>query len=575
MHSRAIHTVVLWICFTGLGAQSPGLELIPLDREIRGIAPRQIVVADSLEAMKVLRESLQELRGMGYLAASADSIVFDSTGGQAWIWAGPRLSWGKLCFASIQATVLRGARVRPARFEDRFVRADRVSGVQARILDYYENTGHPFARIWIDQLSIEGDGISGMLRVEPGELFLFDSLYMKGNARIHATYLQKLTGIVPGEAYREDMVRKMPSRIRGSVFLEEARPPELEFYRGSVDVYTYLNRNRASQFSGIIGMLPDHGKTGKLLVTGEIGLSLLNAIGRGEQFRFGWRSLEPRTQDLQVGIGYPYILGSNMGVDFRFDLLKQDTTYISLNPVIDLRFQLGGANYLNAFLDHFSSSVIGTGTIEDAEMLPPYADVTGSLYGLGVRYVNLDRPVNPCRGWDIEARIGIGNRRIRKNPAIREQAYEGVDLNSTKMRSIATASFFRPITGRFVLHFRGQAGLVSSDRLFENELFRIGGFHTLRGTDENSIYASAFGTFTIEPRFVLEQGSAFYLFFDQGWYEKAMEDYTSDHPMGFGAGLELSTGAGIFQINYALGRQFDNPLILREAKIHLGYLNRF
>jgi outer membrane protein assembly factor BamA len=198
------------------------------------------------------------------------------------------------------------------------------------------------------------------------------------------------------------------------------------------------------------------------------------------------------------------------------------------------------------------------------------------LYGIGFQYSNLDYPFNPSRGWDLHARLGIGSRKIRRNSAIPDQAYEGVDMNSTKMQSIAGISFFQPLVGRFVLHLSARSGILRADHLFENELYRLGGINSLRGVDENSIYASAYGFGTIETRFLFERNSALFIFIDGGYYEKALEDeQTTDIPFGFGAGLQLRTGAGIFLLNYALGRQFDNPINIGKAKIHLSYVNRF
>ena len=50
---------------------------------------------------------------------------------------------------------------------------------------------------------------------------------------------------------------------------------------------------------------------------------------------------------------------------------------------------------------------------------------------------------------------------------------------------------------------------------------------------------------------------------------------TSDFPFGIGAGINFETKAGIFGLNYALGSQNNNPLSIKNAKIHFGYVNYF
>ena len=52
-------------------------------------------------------------------------------------------------------------------------------------------------------------------------------------------------------------------------------------------------------------------------------------------------------------------------------------------------------------------------------------------------------------------------------------------------------------------------------------------------------------------------------------------DVVFDTPYGFGVGTTFETGAGIFSISYAVGSQLDNPIDLRGAKVHFGFLNYF
>ena len=107
-------------------------------------------------------------------------------------------------------------------------------------------------------------------------------------------------------------------------------------------------------------------------------------------------------------------------------------------------------------------------------------------------------------------------------------------------------------------------------------MLRIGGLHTLRGVDEESIFASFYSITTIEYRFILEQNSFLYLFTDGAFWEKRTANaYSLDRPYSFGVGMNFETNAGIFSISYAVGKQFDNPIQFRSAKIHFGFINFF
>ena len=120
------------------------------------------------------------------------------------------------------------------------------------------------------------------------------------------------------------------------------------------------------------------------------------------------------------------------------------------------------------------------------------------------------------------------------------------------------------------------AGMYSDTDFYENELFKIGGINSLRGFDEQSIFSSTYSVFTIEPRLLIGKNSAIYIFGDIAWYESKLTDnQSSDTPYGFGLGLNIDTKAGIFKLNYAMGKQFNNPVKFSDSKVHFGFSARF
>ena len=119
------------------------------------------------------------------------------------------------------------------------------------------------------------------------------------------------------------------------------------------------------------------------------------------------------------------------------------------------------------------------------------------------------------------------------------------------------------------------AFLYSPD-IFENELYRFGGLKSLRGFDELTLLASQYLIGKIELRYLLEQNSYLALFANGAYYEnRSGGNFIHDTPFGFGAGMTFETKLGIFSFNYALGKQFDNPILFRSGKIHFGLVNYF
>ena len=144
------------------------------------------------------------------------------------------------------------------------------------------------------------------------------------------------------------------------------------------------------------------------------------------------------------------------------------------------------------------------------------------------------------------------------------------------MQGACNLKFYIPIGRLTTFKLSNKSAFMQSTTIFENELFTFGGLKTLRGFDENSLSASLYSINSLEYRFIFEQNSALYLFADYAYYEKkTILSNLYDKPYGFGAGIDIETKAGIFTINYALGSQMGNPIQIKAAKIHFGYLNRF
>jgi hemolysin activation/secretion protein len=125
------------------------------------------------------------------------------------------------------------------------------------------------------------------------------------------------------------------------------------------------------------------------------------------------------------------------------------------------------------------------------------------------------------------------------------------------------------------MRFSGAGEFYYAPEIYQNELFRFGGLNSLRGFNEEELFASTRVVGTLEYRFLLDRNSNVFVFYDQAFYENNAAIYSKDNPLGFGAGLSFGTNLGIFSISYALGKQQGNPILMRNGKIHFGYIAYF
>lgn len=530
----------------------------------------------NLSALKSeINQVINQLNSKAYLTASLDSILVDSTKYTAYLHLGDQFKWSYLKPVNIDEEVLSKIGFRDKVFNNKPFNQRQLANFLNETINHYENNGFPFASLSFDSVQIEGNTFKGNLILNKHHRYKVDSVLIYGTATISQRYIQNYIRIKHGDSYNEALIKNISTRIKELSFVEEKQPFKVVFNETESKIILDLKKKQASRFNGILGIQPNN-ETGKLRLTGDVKLNLLNSFKKGEEIVFNWRSIQENTQDLNTGFSYPFVLNTPFGLDYNFKLYKRDTTFIDVFNKIGVRYILKGNNYFSVFYQNKSSSLLSTKNFASLTVLPDYADISSQLYGIGVYFAKLDYNLNPRKGFSIAAEGAVGTKNIKKNNAIKESLYDGIKLNSSLYNTTSILDYYIPLKKRSVIKLSSKNGLTLNESLFDNELIRIGGLFTLRGFDEESIFANFYSIATLEYRYILEQNSFLYLFFDGAYYEKDnVKGYISDRPIGFGAGMSFDTKAGIFSISYALGKQFDNPILFRSAKIHFGFINYF
>jgi outer membrane protein assembly factor BamA len=531
---------------------------------------------DSFSVKKELQQAILKLNNSGYLAASFDEIKFDSSSYTAKLFLGNRYQWASLSKGNVDEGFISGTGFRLKLYQGKPFRYQQVKKLQENILVNCENNGYPFASIKLDSISVDDDSIKATLNLDKNKLITIDSVSLRGTAKIAPVYIYNYIGIKPGDIYNEALVKRISNRLRELAFVAEAKPYEIIFDDKETRLLLYLEGKKASQFDGVIGVLPDNDNPGKVNLTGEVHLKLQNSLERGEVIELNWKTIPVKTQDLKVHLLYPFILNTPIGVDANLAIYKKDTTYIDVDKNIGIQYLFTGNNYVKVFVGNKESSLINTKGLENITVLPAYADVSLTSYGLGGHYEKVDYRLNPRKGFIVEANASVGNRVINKSNAIPEHLYDSVKLRTTQYRADFSGDYFIPLGQRQVIDIGNKSGYLYGSNLFTNELYRIGGLRSLRGFDEESIYASKYSIGKLEFRYLLEQNSFLFVFANAAWYQNRSRDKNiEDTPYGFGTGINFETKLGIMSISYALGKQFNNPVYFRNAKVHFGIINYF
>jgi outer membrane protein assembly factor BamA len=538
--------------------------------------------ADSARSY-LAKSFLPQLFREGYLAASVDSIDNEKFLTRAWIFLGDQYSWGEL-IADSNLVLLGGTSYNKGWIKPGTL-LNTVSLQEARenALTLLENNGYPFAEIRIDSSYFVNNSLYGRLRVLRGPLYHIDSLKVEGKIRISKNFLHRYLSIAKGDIYRRSSLNNISKRLSMLGYLKETKPWELDMLGSGSSLTLFLEQQRSSRFNLLAGLMPSNQQIGgKALLTGEAELDLKNGFGTGEELSVLWQQIQVKSPRLRLAFNKPYMFNSQAGFDFKFDLLRKDSSFLNILARVGLQYVKDPANVLKIFFQQNNSNLINldTNLIRRSQRLPEMLDLRASNIGLEWLVNKTDNFLNPRKGLELGVSFSGGIRKIIRNSSLVQSSlsklYDNIDLRTTQFRFSTRINKYSRLGRQSTIKTGMQAGWLEGKRLLLNELFQLGGIKTLRGFDEEFLYASRYWIGTLEYRYLMNTASYLYTFADVGRLSRPTPLGTSNaNYAGLGFGISLSTAAGQLNLAYAAGKNNNLPFNFREAKLHFGFVSLF
>lgn len=431
-----------------------------------------------------------------------------------------------------------------------------------KYLVYYENEGFPFTEIILDSLNLTNDTLYLLYKLFENKYFVFDSLDVIGNNIVSKNFLIAYTRIIPGRKYEEKKIKQFDRILKELIFVRERKNTDLFFIDSRAKLRIYLEKQSANNFSGLIGI--SNGEKSQLIFNGDLTVSFKNIFKHAETLDISWKKNNDQSQRLDFSFAYPYIFNSTIGISTKFNLHKQDSTFLNSRLMTGLMFYTQGFNGMSVYLEQKQTSLLKYSGSN-------LASTDSRFIGSNFIYNRLNQLVLPDKGYLLSIDMAYGRRLLLKTTQMPNSVYQLLPKNNEQWRGTFSIITFVPLTRMFFFKLKCEGATLSSSN-FKNELFRLGGSQSIRGFDEESIYASTYLLISGEWRISLDNATQLFAFFDKLIYRSFIY---SDRPWGMGIGVEINTSAGLFFASYALGSQFNQSLLLRNSKIHFGYKNRF
>jgi len=422
------------------------------------------------------------------------------------------------------------------------------------------NNGFPFAEFEFEKSEIINSKINLICNLISGPLVKIDSIINPEITKKELQLVYKFTDIRNGDLFELNKIYKISENIKNTGFIEEIRPPAYEFIDNKASIYTYFKPQSKNSINGLVGIQPGENET--VQFTGNVALNFQNALSYGEVLKFNWRRMFNSSQNLIAELSYPFLFNTNFEVQGGLDMIKKDSSFFNFNSKLIINYK-SNSNFSNGFLFTNNNS---TNLLKD-----DYSSTSVNSFGFVTNFEKLDNLFNPRKGFKIKSEIAYGWKETYAIDTVTNNTLKSPNFNGN-----LSFSSYLSLLKRTTFKIKLSGSTIQNNILYENELTRIGGYKTIRGFDEESIWVSSFVLGNFEFRYLIDEKSNVFLFSDFAWTESKTNNFLMvDYFQSFGFGTNISMPNGLLTLIYGMGRKIDNPFLIRTGKIHLGFTSYF
>ncbi len=493
------------------------------------------------------------LRNEGYFDArvtldwSGDRMTVRVDEGDPWtIAAADYFATSPLDSAAVAAVV----RLRPG---DRFRRGAVDRDLDA-ILDLYDESGHPYARLRPVRFDAAGGQVRFRVEHDPGPLVRIESLELDGAVITKSSTVERVLDFHSGRPYRQSAIEDGLDRLRLSGLFADVSGAEL--LPGIDPAHSRLRiRVREASAGSLTGIVGYSGRDKRL--EGDLNIRLRNIAGTGRALNARWSAREKASTLYALGYREPWLFGRPVDLAFDLEHVLFDTLYTRTR--IDVTLEWRPMHRVRISGGFGRDRAVVTSALRRSE---------GSLRILGgLSWDARDSRHFATRGLLLDARVERG-KTLSGTFGDREGA-----LLESLTRMTARGELYRGAAGRSTLALivTGRALETRALPVPQYELFPLGGAVSLRGYREEQFYTPAYVLSQFEFRLPAgEFGTGAYLFLDSAFFARAGDpaDLPPALPLtkvGYGAGIRVGSRAGRVGVDYGLAAG-EGPL---DGRIHL------
>ena len=437
------------------------------------------------------------------------------------------------------------------------------------LLDYFETSGYPFARVEVAKVEPDpaASSVIVWLQISSGPLTRLGFVSFSGNRQTREPFLLRESRLRPGALYDQRRIDSARRRLRRLEFVRQVYAPELVVNdAGETGVHFDLEEARSTLIDIVAGYQPA-GEDRSGDVSGLANLEFLNLFGVGRKGRVHWERPSSRTQAVEVAYTEPWILNQPVSLRLDFSQRIQDTLYVQRSFGAQAGVDLG--SQVSAWGAARREAVYADSQAAAFYNLP---DSRTTYLETGISFDTRDEPLNSRGGVYFSTFIGNGWRE-------RDEVVSGRrSVTYRQQRGGLDSEIAHEVIPFWIIAVSVHARAIHSTEpeILLPDLYRLGGARSLRGYREEQFLGSRIGWSSAEIRYWLGPLSRFFLFADAGgaYREQLVSNAPSQSTIyraAAGLGLRLETNMGVWGFDYGVGQE-DRLL---SGKLHVSLLSSF
>ncbi len=420
-----------------------------------------------------------------------------------------------------------------------------INKIKQIIIDQYSSRGYFFTEVSIESIKESESGAELNFQIIENRPFNHKYFKFKGNKVSKDYSLIKISRLSRKSQLTPNALSQSRDRLLAKSYITECSINPLDYETLLIDI----KEGKMTSISGIMGY---NSKNDDYPFSGFLDFSFNNLFGSDRVLGFKWNKLQKDRTDIEL----TYHETGLKDYYFSSDFDVKRTEYDTLATLSELGLSLN-YDFLNQDIGIYTKyshyDVIASSSEENPEKI--------TSVGVFWQQNYFDHLYNPKKGY--QARFAI------------DYNMSSIDDSNYNI-SRASFAYAYSVNNKFVIFNRLNTNYSTKKNLSNYNNFKLGGFSSLRGFQEEQFSGYMTAWSNLELRYLFGLNNNLFLFTDAGYLETMSSTLVTKqgHLYSAGLGLRIATRVGNLTFEYGVG--YNNGWnSLYDGLIHFGVETSF